>query len=92
MYDDSRPASELREALNAVCATGSIREALDDVYGTAPEPDESAVDFSWVGSGRAPQRRWPRQLGLTLVRVDVLILIATVACAIIAYLALVKPN
>ena len=38
----------------------------------------------------ARQRQWPRRLGRALTRVDVWILIATVAGAVIAYLTLVK--
>jgi len=90
MHDDSRPVSELREALDAVRATGSIREALHAVHGTAPEPDGPADDFSWPVPPR--RRLWPRRLGRALRRVDVWILIATVAGVIIAYLTLVKPN
>ncbi len=90
MHDDSRPVSELREALDAVRDTGSIREALNAVHGTAPAPEGSADDFSWPVPPR--QRQWPRRLGRVLIRVDVWILIVGIIGLLIAYLTLVKPG
>lgn len=91
MYDDSRPASELREALNAVRATGSIREALNGVYETAPEPDDPADGFFWDAT--PPPEPWLRRVvraNWTLI-FTIVGSAATVAGVIIAYLALVKP-
>jgi hypothetical protein len=92
MRDDSRPASELREALDAVRATGSIGEALDAVHGTAPEPDQSADDFFWDAA--APRELWLRRLGRAnwVLIFTIVGTIGTVTGAIIAYLAWMKPH
>ncbi len=91
MYDDSRPVSEIREALNAVRATGSIREALG-LHGTAPEPDGVAGAFSWDAS--PPREPWPRRLARAnwILIFTIAGSIAAVATAVIAYLTLVKPG
>jgi hypothetical protein len=93
MRDDSRPASELREALDAVLlVTGSIREALDAVHGTAPEPDESADDFFWDAG--APRELWLRRLGQAnwVLIFTIVGTIAIVAGVIVADLAWMKPH
>ncbi len=68
-----------------------LREALGGTPGLAAEPTECADDLS-SAAGPSRQRQWPRGLGRVLARVDVWILIATVAGVIIAYLTLVKPH
>jgi hypothetical protein len=80
------------EALDAARASGSAREALDAACGTAPEPAAPAGEFAWPDAALAGQRHWSWRLGRVLARVDVWILIATVAGVIIAYLTLVKPR
>jgi hypothetical protein len=92
MHDDSRPVSELREALNAVRATGSIRGALNGVYGTAPEPEDPADGFVWDAS--PPPEPWPRRLARAnwILIFTIVGSAAAVVGVIIAYLALVKPN
>jgi hypothetical protein len=85
MHDDSRPVSEIREALNAARDSGSIREALG-LHGTAPEstPDP-AGDFFWDAS---PLREpWPRRLGRANW-----VLILTAATVIVAILAWLLPR
>jgi hypothetical protein len=83
---------DLGEALDAVRASGSVREALDAASGMVPAPADPADNFSWPGTTAPRQRRWPRCLVRALGRVDVWILVATVAGVVIAYLTLVKPH
>jgi hypothetical protein len=92
MHDDSRPVSEIREALNAARDSGSIPETLG-LHGTAPEstPDP-AGDFFWDASPlRDP---WPRRLGRAnwVLIATVVGSAAAVAGAVIGYLTLVKPG
>lgn len=90
-----RAGSDIGKALDAVRASGSVREALDAPSGTAPDPTEEDAVF-WSDPPAA--RQWPRRLGRALTRVNwVLILtivgtIATVAGAVIATLAWLKPH
>jgi hypothetical protein len=86
-------SGDLDEALDAARVTGpELREALDAARGTAAEPAGPADGFSWAAAGPVRQRQWPRRLGRVLTRMDVWILIATVAGVVIAYLTLVKPH
>lgn len=88
-----RARPDIREALDAAHVTGSeLREAFDLASGTAREPTDPAGHLSWPGAAPSRQRRWLRSLVRTLARVDVWILIATVAGVVIAYLTLVKPG
>lgn len=90
MHDDSRPVSELREALDAARDTDSIREALD-LRGMAPEPDDAA-DGSWDAT--PPREPWPRRLARAnwILIFTIAGSIAAVAGVIVAYLAWMKPH
>jgi hypothetical protein len=91
MAPRKRTGSDLGEALDAVRATGSLREALDAAAGTAPEPD-GAADFSWDAS--PPREPWPRRLARAnwILIFTIVGSIAAVAGVIIAYLAWMKPH
>jgi len=91
MHDDSRPVSELREALDTARATGSIREALD-LHGMAPEPDGAVGDFFWDAS--PPREPWLQHLARAnwILIFTIAGSIAAVAGVIIAYLAWMKPH
>jgi hypothetical protein len=110
MHDDYRVTSELYrlmlprkragsgdlgQALDAVGATGSLREALDANRRTDPDPADPDGDFSWPD----PPRQWLQRVRRALMRMDTWMLIvavagviATVAGAVVAYLAWVKPH
>jgi hypothetical protein len=106
MYDDYRVTSELYrlmpprkrtrsgdlgDALEAARVTGpDLHEALDEANGTAPADTDSGGAPSRPDIGAPGYRRWARHLGRALGRVDVWILIATIAGVVIAYLTLVK--
>jgi hypothetical protein len=87
-----RTRSDLGEALGAVRATGSLREALDAAGGTAPDPADPAGDFAWPNAAPLRERQWPRRLGRTMARVDVWLLIMAIITVVVTYLAWMKPH
>lgn len=79
----------LAEALRAANHSG-LREALDAASGTDPgalDPHEPAVTFQQGGLA-ARRRRWAECLHRGLTRVDVWILISTIALVVLACLTL----
>ena len=86
-----RARSDLGEALDAVRDSGSVREALDAVNGTDPEPADD-TGFYWPDTPALGPRQWPGRLGRALGRVDVWILIVGIIGVVIAYLALILPH
>ena len=79
----------LAEALRAANHSG-LREALDAASGTDPgalDPHEPAVTFQQGGLA-ARRRRWAEHLHRGLTRVDVWILISTIALVVLACLTL----
>src|SRR5713101_2582276 len=88
-------SGDLSEALRAARGSHSdLREALDAARGTDPgtlDPCEPAVTPQ-PGGLAAGQRRWAAHLRRALTRVDVWILIATIALVVLAYLTLVRTR
>ena len=68
-----------------------LHEAIGAAKGVAPATADD-TGGSWPDSQASHQRQWPRCFGRALTRVDVWILVATVAGVVIAYLTLVKPR
>ncbi len=103
MYDDDYVSSELYrlapprkrirsgdlgEALDAVRATGGIREALGAANGTGPGPADDSAVF-WPATR---QRQWPRRLGRFLARVDTWTLIVTTVGVIVGVPVTMDPS
>jgi len=82
---------DLGEALDAVGASGSVREALDAAKGIAPASADAAEAF-WPDTPVPHFRQWAAYAGRALRRVDVWILIVGIVGVVIAYLAWVKPH
>jgi hypothetical protein len=88
---------DLAEALRAAkVGHHELREALDAAKVTDPgTPDPRKYEpamTSQSGGLAARQRRWAAHLQQALTRVDVWILIATIALVVLAYLTLVKTR
>jgi hypothetical protein len=80
---------DIAQALRAAGHSG-LREALDAASGTDPgtlDPHEPTVIFQQAGLA-ARRRRWAAHLQRALTRVDVWILIATLALVVLACLTL----